>query len=89
MIISLTKVMDESSFKILNKTPNLTCFTVWICQMPKHQPGATLCFVSSTKRSVKEHLKQRLFTPTYVPLSGGSLSFQTAFFYPLYIIQIR
>lgn len=89
MIISLTKVMNESSPKILNKTPNLTCFAVWICQMPKDQSGATLHSVSSVKRSEKEHLKQHLFTTTYVPLSGGSLSFQTASFYPLYIIQIR
>lgn len=81
--------MNESSFKIPNKTPNLTCFAVWICQMPKDQAGPILCSVSSTKISEKEHLKQHLFSPTYIPLSGHSLSFQTASFYPLYVTQIR
>lgn len=78
VIISLTKVMNDSSFTILNKTANLTGFPARSCQKPKDQPGGTLCSVGSAKQSGKEHLKHQFFSPTYVPLSGDSLSFQTS-----------
>lgn len=84
MIISLAKVTNYSSLKILNKTPNLTCFPVWICQMPKDQPGAMLCSVSSTKRSEKEHLIQHFFS-----FEWGQPFLSNSIFLPLYIIQIR
>lgn len=87
-IPSLTQEMNDSSFKILNKTPNLTGFLSWRCQKPKGQPGAMLS-EPSTKQSGEQHLKYHLYFPTYIPLSEDSLSFQTASFYPVHIIQIR
>jgi len=35
MMLSLTQVVNDSSFKTLNKTSNLTGFRNWRCQKPK------------------------------------------------------
>ena len=86
--VILTQVMNDSSFKILNRIPNLTGFPSWRCQKTKGQPGAIFC-EPSTKQSGEDHLKFHLFFPTYVPLSGDGLYFQTASFYPVHFIQIR